>query len=162
MEPLWNLCGASVESLWSFCGTEARTGAGSQGRNRNRNRNLSGAARAPGRGACLQRRQASDRSALLGVRKRSAAGPQAVRSGSARGPLGVRSESAGCPSRVSKAGPQRVRRGPRAGRPPQVVRAIENLKLAMRMRLSRQPLNEQQAHAFAAVLDSAAQQLERI
>lgn len=52
--------------------------------------------------------------------------------------------------------------GPRAGRPPQVVRAIENLKLAMRMRLSREPLTEQQAHAFAAVLDSAAQQLERI
>ena len=43
-----------------------------------------------------------------------------------------------------------------------VVRAIENLKLAMRMRLSREPLTEQQAHAFAAVLDSAAQQLERI
>jgi DNA-binding PadR family transcriptional regulator len=52
--------------------------------------------------------------------------------------------------------------GPRAGRPPQVVRAIENLKLAMRMRLSREPLTEQQAHAFAAVLDSTAQQLERI
>ncbi|MFM9968664.1 MAG: PadR family transcriptional regulator [Burkholderiales bacterium] len=52
--------------------------------------------------------------------------------------------------------------GARAGRPPQVVRAIENLKLAMRMRLSRQPLTEQQAHAFAAVLDSAAQQLEHI
>lgn len=52
--------------------------------------------------------------------------------------------------------------GPRAGRPPQVVRAIENLKLAMRMRLSRGPLTEQQAHEFAAVLDSAAQQLERI
>ncbi|VTU31954.1 PadR family transcriptional regulator [Variovorax sp. PBL-E5] len=52
--------------------------------------------------------------------------------------------------------------GPRSGRPPQVVRAIENLKLAMRMRLSREPLTEQQAHEFAAVLDSAAQQLERI
>jgi len=52
--------------------------------------------------------------------------------------------------------------GPRAGRPPQVVRAIENLKLAMRMRLAREPLTEQQAHEFAAVLDSAAQQLERI
>ena len=52
--------------------------------------------------------------------------------------------------------------GPRAGRPPQVARAIENLKLAMRMRLSRETLTEQQAHAFAAVLDSAAQQLERI
>ena len=52
--------------------------------------------------------------------------------------------------------------GPRAGRPPQVVRAIENLKLAMRLRLAREPLTEQQAHEFAAVLDSAAQQLERI
>lgn len=52
--------------------------------------------------------------------------------------------------------------GPRAGRPPQVVRAIENLKLAMRLRLAGAPLTEQQAHAFAAVLDSAAQQLERI
>jgi DNA-binding PadR family transcriptional regulator len=52
--------------------------------------------------------------------------------------------------------------GPRAGRPPQVTRAIENLKLAMRMRLARGPLTEQQAHEFAAVLDSAAQQLERI
>jgi DNA-binding PadR family transcriptional regulator len=52
--------------------------------------------------------------------------------------------------------------GPRGGRPPQVVRAIENLKLAMRMRLSREALTEQQAHEFAAVLDSAAQQLERI
>ncbi|MGO4395600.1 PadR family transcriptional regulator [Variovorax sp. M-6] len=52
--------------------------------------------------------------------------------------------------------------GPRAGRPPQVVRAIENLKLAMRLRLAGAPLTEQQAHEFAAVLDSAAQQLERI
>ena len=52
--------------------------------------------------------------------------------------------------------------GLRAGRPPQVMRAIENLKLAMRMRLARQPLDDEQAHAFAAVLDHAAQQIERI
>lgn len=52
--------------------------------------------------------------------------------------------------------------GPRGGRPPQVTRAIENLKLAMRMRLAREPLTDAQAHAFAAVLDSAAQQLERL
>ncbi len=52
--------------------------------------------------------------------------------------------------------------GPRAGRPPQVMRAIENLKLAMRMRLSGDPLTPAQANAFAAVLDSAAQQLEQI
>ncbi|SEJ47852.1 Transcriptional regulator PadR-like family protein [Variovorax sp. OK605] len=52
--------------------------------------------------------------------------------------------------------------GPRGGRPPQVTRAIENLKLAMRMRLSGAPMTEQQAHDFAAVLDSAAQQIEKI
>ncbi len=52
--------------------------------------------------------------------------------------------------------------GPRGGRPPQVMRAIENLKLAMRMRLSREALTPAQANAFAAVLDSAAQQLEQI
>ncbi|MET0207906.1 MAG: PadR family transcriptional regulator [Burkholderiaceae bacterium] len=52
--------------------------------------------------------------------------------------------------------------GVRGGRPPQVTRAIENLKLAMRMRLSREPLTAAQASAFAAVLDAAAQQLEQI
>ena len=52
--------------------------------------------------------------------------------------------------------------GPRAGRPPQVTRAIENLKLAMRMRLAREALTPAQANAFAAVLDHAAQQLEQI
>ena len=52
--------------------------------------------------------------------------------------------------------------GPRGGRPPQVTRAIENLKLAMRMRLSREALTPEQADAFAAVLDHAAQQLEKI
>jgi DNA-binding PadR family transcriptional regulator len=52
--------------------------------------------------------------------------------------------------------------GPRGGRPPQVTRAIENLKLAMRMRLSGAAMTEQQAHEFAAVLDAAAQQIEKI
>lgn len=52
--------------------------------------------------------------------------------------------------------------GPRGTRPPQVMRAVENLKLAMRMRLSREALTPEQANAFAAVLDHAAQQLEQI
>lgn len=52
--------------------------------------------------------------------------------------------------------------GPRGGRPPQVKRAIENLKLAMRMRLSGETLTQEQANAFAAILDRAAQQLEQI
>lgn len=52
--------------------------------------------------------------------------------------------------------------GARAGRPPQVTRALENLKMAIRMRLSSEPLSVEQANAFAAVLDQAAQQVEKI
>ena len=51
---------------------------------------------------------------------------------------------------------------PHPGRAPQVVRALENFKLAARMRLGGAPLTDEQAHAFAQVLDNAAQQLERI
>jgi DNA-binding PadR family transcriptional regulator len=58
----------------------------------------------------------------------------------------------------------RMQSGPglHAGRPPQVMRALENFKMAVRMRLSGTPLTEEQAHAFAQVLDQAAQNLERI
>ena len=48
------------------------------------------------------------------------------------------------------------------GRPPQVIRALENFKLAVRMRLGRAPLTEDQANAFAAALDTAAQNIERL
>ena len=51
---------------------------------------------------------------------------------------------------------------PRPGRPPPVVRALENFKLAVRMRLAGAALTDEQAHAFAQILDNAAQQLERI
>ncbi len=51
---------------------------------------------------------------------------------------------------------------PANGRPPQVVRALENFKLAVRMRLGRAPLSEDQANAFAAALDTAAQNIERL
>ncbi|MCJ0765740.1 PadR family transcriptional regulator [Variovorax terrae] len=47
-------------------------------------------------------------------------------------------------------------------RPPQVVRAVENMKLAIRLRLSRGPLTEAQANVFANILDTAAQDLERL
>ena len=49
-----------------------------------------------------------------------------------------------------------------AERPPQIQRAIENFKLAVHMRLARGGLTDEQAHAFAAVLDTAAQQIEKI
>jgi DNA-binding PadR family transcriptional regulator len=48
------------------------------------------------------------------------------------------------------------------GPPPQIVRAMENLKLALRLRLSRGPLTEKQAHAVAEVLDQAATTVERV
>ncbi len=47
------------------------------------------------------------------------------------------------------------------GPAPQVVRAMENLKLALRMRLSRGPLTEDQANAVATALDGAATGVER-
>ena len=51
---------------------------------------------------------------------------------------------------------------PGNGRPPQVIRALENLKLAVRMRLGRAPLTDDQANAFAAVLDAAAQNIDKV
>ncbi len=47
------------------------------------------------------------------------------------------------------------------GPAPQVLRAMENLKVALRLRLSRGPLSEEQANAVAAVLDAAATSVER-
>ena len=51
--------------------------------------------------------------------------------------------------------------GLRGGRPAPVARAIENLKLAMRLRLS-EPLSRAQALEFAAILDEAAGRIERL
>lgn len=59
-------------------------------------------------------------------------------------------------ARMDEAG--RARGG---GPAPQVVRAMENLKLALRLRLSRGPLSEEQANAVAAALDAAAVGVER-
>jgi DNA-binding PadR family transcriptional regulator len=45
--------------------------------------------------------------------------------------------------------------------PAPVVRAMENLKLAMRLRLKRRPLDQAAAEGIAAALDAAAQIVER-
>jgi DNA-binding PadR family transcriptional regulator len=47
------------------------------------------------------------------------------------------------------------------GPAPQILRAMENLKLALRMRLARGPLTEEQSNAVAAALDAAATSVER-
>ncbi len=47
------------------------------------------------------------------------------------------------------------------GRAPQVVRAIENMKTALRLRLSRGPLAEGEAQAIADALDAAARAIEQ-
>ncbi len=47
-------------------------------------------------------------------------------------------------------------------RPPQALRAIENLKMAIRLRLTRTPLSTEQADAFADILDEAAKKVERL
>ena len=47
------------------------------------------------------------------------------------------------------------------GPAPQILRAMENLKLALRLRLARGPLRAEQADAVAAALDAAAVSVER-
>jgi DNA-binding PadR family transcriptional regulator len=47
------------------------------------------------------------------------------------------------------------------GTAPQILRAMENLKLALRLRLARGPLDEAQVNAVAAAIDAAATGVER-
>jgi len=47
------------------------------------------------------------------------------------------------------------------GPDPQILRAMENLKMAIRFRLSQGPLSETQIHSITAAIDHAAQEVER-
>jgi DNA-binding PadR family transcriptional regulator len=49
-----------------------------------------------------------------------------------------------------------------SGPAPQIIRAMENLRLALRLRLGRGPLNENEVTAVTAALDAAAVNVERI
>ena len=51
--------------------------------------------------------------------------------------------------------------GGREGVPAPVVRGMENLKLALRLRFKRGPIDQAAAESIAAALDSAAQAVER-
>ena len=48
------------------------------------------------------------------------------------------------------------------GPAPQIVRAMENLKLALRLRLAQGPLSEAQIDAVATAIDAAATGVERV
>ena len=45
---------------------------------------------------------------------------------------------------------------------PQIVRAMGNLGMALRLRLTRGPLSEEQVQAVAAAIDAAAQAIEKV
>ena len=47
------------------------------------------------------------------------------------------------------------------GPAPQIIRAMENLKLALRLRLSRGPLSDEQISAVTAAIDGATVSVER-
>jgi len=47
------------------------------------------------------------------------------------------------------------------GPAPQILRAMENLRMALRMRMARGPLTEEQVRAITAALDGAATQVEQ-
>jgi DNA-binding PadR family transcriptional regulator len=49
----------------------------------------------------------------------------------------------------------------RGGPAPQILRAMENLRMALRMRMARGPLSDEQVQAVTTVLDAAATQVER-
>ncbi len=49
-----------------------------------------------------------------------------------------------------------------SGRAPQIVRAMENLRMALRLRMAQGPLSAEQVDAVAAALDGAATKVERI
>ncbi|MFT3728669.1 MAG: PadR family transcriptional regulator [Terricaulis sp.] len=46
-------------------------------------------------------------------------------------------------------------------RAPQIVRAIQNFRMALHLRTERGPISEEQAQAIAAAIDAAAQAIER-
>lgn len=48
------------------------------------------------------------------------------------------------------------------GLSPQVLRAMENLKLSLKLRLARGPLSEDEINAVAAAIDAAATTIERV
>jgi DNA-binding PadR family transcriptional regulator len=48
------------------------------------------------------------------------------------------------------------------GPAPQILRAMENLKLALRLRMSGGPLDQEQINAVAAAIDAAATRVEQI
>ena len=52
--------------------------------------------------------------------------------------------------------------GERRGPPPTVIRALENLMMAARLRLRDEPMTEEQARAIADALDRAAREIEEI
>jgi len=52
--------------------------------------------------------------------------------------------------------------GARSGRSPAIVRAMENLKLALRLRMGRGGLTDDQIDAIAAAIDAAATKVEKI
>lgn len=48
------------------------------------------------------------------------------------------------------------------GRPPQIIRAIENVRTAVRLKLSRGALTEEQVRSIAAEMDALASRIEQI
>jgi DNA-binding PadR family transcriptional regulator len=47
------------------------------------------------------------------------------------------------------------------GPAPQILRAMENLRMALRLRMARGPLSEEQVRAITAALDGAATRVEQ-
>ena len=56
----------------------------------------------------------------------------------------------------------RMAEAPSEGRPAPVIRSMENLKLALRLRFQRGPIDAETADAIAAAIDAAALKIEQL
>jgi DNA-binding PadR family transcriptional regulator len=56
---------------------------------------------------------------------------------------------------------ERIRERSMGGRSPQVMRALQNFRMALHLRLERGAVSDEQANAIAAAIDAAAQAIER-
>ena len=54
-----------------------------------------------------------------------------------------------------------VRERSMGGQAPQIVRAIQNFRMALHLRMERGQISDEQANAIAAAIDAAAQTIER-
>ncbi|WP_395664582.1 PadR family transcriptional regulator [Methylocella sp.] len=96
---------------------------------------------------------------LGAIAVRETDGPRKLFAATPEGEAMLEQNAAAVASIFARMDEQGARHG--GGRAPQIVRAIENLRMALRLRLEAGPLGAQEVERVAAALDRAAQEIAR-